>query len=162
MQGVFPHPDVSDMMPVTRFNAIKSCYAAAFACDWNHVVKEGEEWSPVPEETPGSDEWAKIQGLVNDFNSAVRRNFSASDKICMDESMSPFRPHQSQRANLPHLSYILRKPKTLGTEYKCVTCSDSGIILKLEIQRGKVSTHLIQLILWNSLSQPIPFDLILY
>ena len=38
---------------------------------------------------------------------------------------------------LPHITFLLRKPKPLGTELKNVACSKTGIILFLEIQRGK-------------------------
>ena len=157
VKGIFPHPDLSKVMRRARFKAIKTCYAAAFACDHNHVVKEGECWADDPVLTPGNDEWSKLQGLVNDFNSTVRRNFSASSDKCIDESMSPFRPRQSKTANLPHISYILRKPKPLGTEYKTTGCAESGIMLKLEIQRGKVrlltlnqSIHIIFIISINA------------
>jgi len=39
--------------------------------------------------------------------------------------------------NLPHLSYILRKPEPLGTEFKNVCCSKTGVLLFLEVQKGK-------------------------
>ena len=58
VKGVFPHADLNKYMSFNRFKDIKSCYAAAFACDSTHVVKEGEAWSPVEGKTPVNDEWA--------------------------------------------------------------------------------------------------------
>jgi hypothetical protein len=55
----------------------------------------------------------------------------------MDESMSSFRPQTSKTGNLPNLSYILRKPKPLGTEFKNIVCGTTRIMLALEIQEGK-------------------------
>ena len=38
---------------------------------------------------------------------------------------------------MPNITYIQRKPKDLGTEMKCVACGMTGVLLFLEIQRGK-------------------------
>jgi hypothetical protein len=142
VKSIFPHPQLNTTMTRNRFNYIKSCFAAAFAYGPTDVVKEGEEWAPIDDMTPGDDPWAQMQGLVNDFNKTTLQNFSPSDEKVIDESMSPFKPRQSKKANLPHLSFVKRKPKPHGTEFKCIACGESGIMLKLEIQRGKVSLHL--------------------
>jgi hypothetical protein len=60
----------------------------------------------------------------------------------MDKSMSSFRPQTSKTGNLPHLSFILRKPKPLGTkfkrrEFKNMVCGATRMMLALEIQEGK-------------------------
>ena len=55
----------------------------------------------------------------------------------MDELMAVFRPRTTKRGGLPHLSFIMRKPKPLGTEFKCVADGSTGIMLFLEIQEGK-------------------------
>ena len=41
--------------------------------------------------------------------------------------------------NLPHLSFIQRKPEPLGTEFKVAACGRTGIFLHLELQRGKAA-----------------------
>ena len=38
---------------------------------------------------------------------------------------------------LPNISYIIRKPQPLGTEFKHLVCGMSGLMLWLEIQEGK-------------------------
>ncbi len=47
---------------------------------------------------------------------------------------------KSGHGGLPHLSYIKRKPKPLGTELKSVCEGTMGIFcLYIEIQKGKVA-----------------------
>ena len=57
----------------------------------------------------------------------------------LDESMSSFRPQKSKSGNLPNISFILRKPKNLGTELKTVASKGAnGPIVYAEIQEGKM------------------------
>jgi hypothetical protein len=43
-----------------------------------------------------------------------------------DELMSSFVPQTTALGGLPHLSYIHRKPKPLGTEGKVTGCGETG------------------------------------
>jgi hypothetical protein len=53
--------------------------------------------------------------------------------------MSSFRPQKSKTENLPNISFILRKPKNLGTELKTVASKGAnGPIVYAEIQEGKM------------------------
>ncbi len=54
-----------------------------------------------------------------------------------DELISAFRPRTRKTGNLPHLSYLLRKPKPLGTEFKCCADTGTGLLLCMEVQEGK-------------------------
>jgi Transposase IS4 len=51
--------------------------------------------------------------------------------------MSAFRPRTDKTGGLPNISFIQRKPEPLGVEFKVVSCSKTGIMLNLEVQRGK-------------------------
>ena len=51
--------------------------------------------------------------------------------------MSAYAPQATKTGNLPHLSCILCKPEPLGTEFKVVADSVTGMLLYLEIQEGK-------------------------
>ena len=51
--------------------------------------------------------------------------------------MSVIRFRMTAKGNLPHLSYMFRKPETLDTEFKTVACSITGALLFIEVQRGK-------------------------
>ena len=55
----------------------------------------------------------------------------------LDESMSAWSPRKDKYGGLPHISYIFRKPKPLGTEFKCIVDADTGVLLRLEVQEGK-------------------------
>ena len=58
--------------------------------------------------------------------------------VCvLDESMSAWCPRASKRGGLPHISYVIRKPEPLGTEFKTAADPATGIMLALEIQEGK-------------------------
>ena len=51
--------------------------------------------------------------------------------------MSAFKPQTRPLGNLPNLSHIMRKPEPLGTEFKVVADATTGIMLNIEIQKGK-------------------------
>ena len=51
--------------------------------------------------------------------------------------MSAIRFQTTAKGNLPHLSYIFRKPDPLGTKFKTVACSATGALLFIEVQREK-------------------------
>ena len=52
--------------------------------------------------------------------------------------MSAFRPQKSKAGNLPNISFILRKPKNLGTELKTVvTKGANGVMIHAEIKEEK-------------------------
>ena len=51
--------------------------------------------------------------------------------------MCAWRPRQTKLGNLPNISYIMRKPEPLGTEFKTACCPMTGVMTCMEIQRGK-------------------------
>ena len=84
-------------------------------------------------ETP----WWKIDKFLCEFVLNRQRIVAATCWKVLDEMMSAFRPRTRKTGNLPHLSYLLRKPKPLGTEFKCCANTGTGIMLCLETQEGK-------------------------
>ena len=62
-----------------------------------------------------TDEWWREKLLSDGFNTACK-NIAASFLKVGDESMSAIRFWTTAKGNLPHLSYIFRKPDPLGTE----------------------------------------------
>ena len=54
--------------------------------------------------------------------------------------MSAIKFRTTPKGDLPHYSYIFRKPESLGTDMKNVACSRLGTMLHLEIQKGKEDT----------------------
>ena len=81
--------------------------------------------------------WWKIELFVTGINYKRRRYLAAGQWKVLDELMSQYRPRTRKTGNLPNISYILRKPKPLGTEFKCVACAKTGIMLGIEVQEGK-------------------------
>ena len=81
-------------------------------------------------------EWWRGKLLIYGFNVA-RKNIAASSLKVGDESMSAISFQTTAEGNLPHMSYIFRKPEPLGTEFKTVYCYVTGDLLFIEAQRGK-------------------------
>ena len=106
----------------TRFDTFRRFYADAF----------GDE-----EARKRGDPWWKMMGLEKGFNENRKRLVAASAIKTLDELMSAIRPRTKATGDLPHLSFILRKPEPLGTEFKCVACAETGVLLFVEVQRGK-------------------------
>jgi len=113
------------------------------------------------------DPWNRIMGLVDGFNYNRKINVAASMKKVLDESMSAFQPRSTPNGGLPHFSFIKRKPRPYGIEFKVLVCGvtsklflhfiihklqynmyslcfviqSTEIMLYLEIQRGKVAMN---------------------
>jgi len=82
------------------------------------------------------DDWWLISHCIAEFNENQKRQVNASFMKTLDESMSAFCPQSRATGNLPHLSFIMQKPESLGTEFKVAACPITGIMLFLEIQKG--------------------------
>jgi hypothetical protein len=107
-------------IPRNRFDLLKKTVPFAFA-DLATKLK---------------DVWYMVTPVVKGFNENRRRTTRAGRVLTMDELMAAFRPRTSKRGGLPHLSFIMRKPKPLGTVFKCVADGSTGIMLFLELQKG--------------------------
>ena len=57
-------------------------------------------------------------------------------------SMSTIQFCTNPRGDLPHYSYVFRKPEPLGTDIKNVACSRLGTMLYLDIQKGEGTTKM--------------------
>ena len=109
-------PDMSPFMKLSRFEAILQYFAVV---DHNTADR--------------SDPWWRIRSFVTAFNSNRRRTVNPSWVVVVDESMSAFRGE-----GMPHLSFIIRKPEPLGCELKTIADGVSGVMLRLELQEGKI------------------------
>jgi hypothetical protein len=113
-------PHFDDFMPRNRFDLLKKTVPFAFA---DLATKQ-------------KDVWYMVNPVVKGFNENRRRTIRAGRVLTIDELMVAFRPRTSKRGGLPHLSFIMRKPKPPGTEFKCVADGSTGIMLFLELQEG--------------------------
>lgn len=82
------------------------------------------------------DPWWRFASAVEGFNKVRREKITTSLWDILDEAMSAFRPRSTATSKLPNISFILRKPEPLGSEFKCVACPVVGTMKCLEIQRG--------------------------
>ena len=83
-----------------------------------------------------TDNFWRIRGSMDGFNESCRQIASGKEKTA-DESMSAIRFRTTPKGDLPHYSYIFRKPEPLWTGMKNVACSRLGEMLHLAIQKGK-------------------------
>ena len=65
-----------------------------------------------------TSDWARIELLVDGINKNQKKNIASSVFKVLDESMSAWVPRTTATGGLPNISYILRKPEPLGTEFK--------------------------------------------
>jgi len=74
----------------------------------------------------GKDDWWQVLGGVNRLNENCKKIFQAPNIRVLDESMSVFFSRTTKTGNLPYLSFILRKPEPLGTEFKTLAAVSIG------------------------------------
>jgi Transposase IS4 len=122
-EGIVPAPNLGRYMSDWRFKELRALWPLMFQC---------------PAKEDSGDPWWKISSLIDEFNEKRRLVVAASRFKTLDESMSAFAPQTSKTGNLPHLSWIARKPEPLGTEFKNVACTASGLMIELELQEGKM------------------------
>jgi hypothetical protein len=115
------YPEFSRIMTRHRFEELKK-HCTAICMD---------------DDSAATDPWYKFRRFVEAFNENRRRTVITSKSIVIDESMSAFRPRTTPRGGLPNISYVKRKPKPMGTEFKCAADGRHGLMLFLEIQEGK-------------------------
>ena len=88
-----------------------------------------------------SDPWAKFRPMVASYN-ANRHDRLCHDGDCtFDESMSSWQPRKTKLGGLPNISFVKRKPKPLGTEFKTVCDTESGVMKYMEIQEGLAAEY---------------------
>ena len=121
--GMMPPPDFGRQLSLDRFQRIQRYWGRG-----------------LPEERRAlkQNPWAQIDPWVRGFNAARLREIKVGSCLTPDEMMFEWRG-KSGYGGLPHMSYIKRKPKPLGTELKSVCEGTMGICVHLEIQKGKIA-----------------------
>ena len=75
-------------------------------------------WETNDVRTKNDNPWWKFNKAIESFNKIRHKLLTPSEIMAIDESMSAYRPQTTKTGGLPHISYILRKPEDLGTEFK--------------------------------------------
>jgi hypothetical protein len=84
------------------------------------------------------DHSKKDSGMaIDEFNSLRRKFVRASKWKVANKSMCAWRPRTTALGGLLNISFVVRKPEPLGTEFKTVACPVTGVMTTMEIQRGK-------------------------
>ena len=82
-----------------------------------------------------NDPWSPIRPFMDALNNRRQQVINPSHMIVEDELMSSWISRKQDRTadGIPHLTKIIRKPKGVGTEIKCVADGLVGIMLCIEI-----------------------------
>ena len=86
-----------------------------------------------------NDPWSPIRPFMDALNNRRQQVINPSHMIVEDELLSSWISRKQDRTadGIPHLTKIIRKPKGVGTEIKCVADGLVGIMLRIEICEGK-------------------------
>jgi hypothetical protein len=114
--------DPTKYMSLKRFHQIKRVFPFIFADE---------------DRKQNDDPWWQIASAFHQFNENRQLTLAGSNISPMDESMSAFRPRTTATGNLPHLSFVLRKPENLGTEIKNSVCGKTQIMRYISLCRKK-------------------------
>jgi hypothetical protein len=121
-EGLFmPSINFSEYMTLKRFKQVKRYISEAFA----------------NRDLLAENAWAMFDDAVSWYNENRKQNIIRSPEIIGDESMSQFAPQTTKKGGLPNISYIQRKPRPLGTEFKDTCDALTSMMLHLEIQKGE-------------------------
>eukprot|EP00873_Tetraselmis_striata_P045586 jgi/Tetstr1/465850/TSEL_010470.t1 len=86
----------------------------------------------------GRDTWQMFTHMVEDFNRNMMMLLMIGVFITLDEAMSAYLPLRSTKTGgLPHISFIKRKPKPLGTKGKATCDCETRVMIHFEIQEGR-------------------------
>ena len=89
------------------------------------------------EEELTDDAWAEVRPWSEGYNKKRKDKLIAGSKVTPDEDMFTWTGKKGV-GGMPHVSFISRKPRSLGCELKSVCDAGTGIKLFIEIQEGKV------------------------
>ena len=124
LSGDEKHFDASKYMSLKRFKEMKTAIPHMYA----------------DETRKQEDPWWQVILAIEQFNENRSRTVASSNVNVMDESMSAFKPQTTATGNLPHLSFVKRKPEPLGTEFKDNLDQTTEIMKMLRLCRKRTDT----------------------
>jgi hypothetical protein len=83
--------------------------------------------------------WVPIDSFVEAFNKRREKIIKPGRELIIDESMSWWLGADGEivYGGMPHVSFVKRKPRPNGAEMKTTADVQSGVMLYIEIQKGK-------------------------
>ena len=134
VKDVFSSGSKGGLFPSSNFGRFVS--RDRFQWFWSNLTIEDSSAS-----IPYDDPWYPIRRFVDKCNENRKLRCEPGGALVVDESMSEWTGKAGKDATswggLPHLSFIKRKPKPLGTEFKTTCCGATGVMIFMEIQEGK-------------------------
>lgn len=133
--------DVAPAMALGRFGMGLNRFKLIKSLMWQY-------WNVDESDLDNTDPSRYISAMEADFNDHYEAVYTPSYALNADESMSPYEgqvgdPSSKSPADpklLFHQDFVPRKPKPLGKEIKDVADACSGMIIRIDYQRGK-ATH---------------------
>ncbi|KAL1519186.1 hypothetical protein AB1Y20_003446 [Prymnesium parvum] len=94
---------------------------------------------PTDDASFADNEWCFVENILNSFNSSMQDKVIPGWLLAPDESMSAWRGKVGRNnfTKIPKLMFVRRKPEPLGAEFKNIGDALSGLILRMEITKGK-------------------------
>ena len=83
------------------------------------------------------DPWLRFRPIVDEINANRAKTLHNDGDVIVDENMSAYQPRLDKFGGLPNISFIKRKPKPLGTDFKAMCNTETGVMKFVEIQEGK-------------------------
>ena len=123
-------PDWETLEPSAHFEQYIKAYR----------FKEFRRFLPSIYENPekkNTDPWWRFCDAVDQFNAIRKDLLRCYNEVCVDETMCAFKPQKTKTGGLPNITYIFTKPEPLGSEFKNGCCARSGVMLFMELQRGR-------------------------
>jgi hypothetical protein len=75
--------------------------------------------------------------MIDAFNANRATRLHTDGDSTLDESMCAYQAHFDKLGGLPNVSFIKRKPKPLGTEFKTICDTETGVMKLMEIHEVK-------------------------
>jgi len=80
--------------------------------------------------------------MLDEYNANRREVLHSDGDSTLDESMSAYQPRLNKLGGLPNISFIKRKPQPIGTEFKTICDTETGVMKFKEVQEGKEAMRL--------------------
>ena len=130
------------MLPVTSCCLLLQDFGHVMTKDrFDCVFRYLRRGSADAQEKLEEDPWAEVREWVVGYNAKRRSELRPGWAVVPDESMIQWEGI-SGPGGMPHLSFVPRKPKSLGCEVKTVCDCSTGVMLYLEIQVQQFSSLL--------------------
>jgi hypothetical protein len=82
------------------------------------------------------DPWLLFRPIVDEFNANRAKTPHSDGDVAIDESMSAYQPRLDKFGGIPNISFIKRKSKPLGIQFKTMCDTETSVMKFMEIQES--------------------------